>query len=1076
MNSELLFEKFDLFADLPNAVARIRALVLYLAFSGKLLPAEKPWASKPLRSLTTKIGSGATPAGGRESYLSEGIPLIRSMNVHFRGFDATGLVFLSNAQADQLASVTVQPKDVLFNITGASIGRTTTAPQDMGGARVNQHVTIIRPTEDLDPQFLTKFLASPGVQQMISNVQVGATRQALTKGMIEQFEIPVPPVAEQKRIVAKVDELMALCDRLQAQQQERETCHAALGRASLARFSEAPTSPNLNLLFHKSYSTDPSDLRKSILTLAVQGKLIPQDPSDEPAELLIARIAASKSHLQTALQIAKEKPIFPVDENSPPFGLPKSWGWARLADVTELITKGSSPKWQGVTYVSEAEGVLFITSENVGNYRLRKLDDLKYVEKRFNEIEPRSILKHGDILMNLVGASIGRTALYDLLDGANINQAVALIRLVRETQGICPGFLLHYLNSPFAVDHMLSSRVVNAQPNISLTDAREFPVPIPPLAEQFRIVAKVDQLMSLVDLLQTQLATSRTTAESLLEALFSELTGAKTKPSPKHPSAMKSKTPPRPALEPLKLSTRSFVLRRFAMTSGYRSLGKFDCTFHSDEPEPAEASPICLVGLNGSGKSNLIEALAEVFCFLELINTPWQKVENASSKYRENRHKFDLEYTLEDSKGKRLVRVRKTKNKNADFFVLGKDGKEQPVEPGIPQLLLLPRRVIGYSSGLNETVSHPFLRTKTIYSEEVRDAAPPEDAEPPQEDAVFDSRTLYMDYESNAAVTISNFIFRKPQELAFIKKFTRVAGVPSFGLRFNRKRAGRSGPLSIVRLTSELRSYVEAFARCAGRPYDHSQLSHSFPFHLDSSTVARFRKEFKTAENLFMAMHKWSLLNALILSDDQRNVYLSSDVTKGALDRPPSVPPSDRVFNIVDLKLKITDPQIEIDYSGLSDGEHQFMQIFGTALLFSDPGTLFLFDEPESHFNPEWRTQFNLILNGLPNASRQEYVITTHSPFIVSGSREGNVYKFERDGSDIHFAPVDFETYGASFDILLKKLFSMDSLIDQSARKDLEQIIKRGHKKEMQAAVEDFAESKEKRRLYEALIQKEERK
>ena len=101
---------------------------------------------------------------------------------------------------------------------------------------------------------------------MIDDVQVGATREALTKGMIEQFQIPLPALAEQRRIVAKVNELMALCDRLEAQEQERETLHAALACASLARFADAPTSVNLDLLFHKSYTIPPADLRKSILT------------------------------------------------------------------------------------------------------------------------------------------------------------------------------------------------------------------------------------------------------------------------------------------------------------------------------------------------------------------------------------------------------------------------------------------------------------------------------------------------------------------------------------------------------------------------------------------------------------------------------------------------------------------------------------------------------------------------------------------------------------------------------------------------------------------------------------------
>ncbi len=158
----------------------------------------------------------------------------------------------------------------------------------------------------------------------------------------------------------------------------------------------------------------------------------------------------------------------------------------------------------------------------MGNYRLRKLDDLKYVEKRFNEIEPRSILRFGDILMNLVGASIGRTALYDLSDEANINQAVALIRLIQTTTNLSTGFLLHYLNSPSAIEFMFSSQVVTAQPNISLTNAREFPIPVPPLAEQDRIVAKVDELMALCDRLEAQLTTTQTKSRRLLEAVLHE--------------------------------------------------------------------------------------------------------------------------------------------------------------------------------------------------------------------------------------------------------------------------------------------------------------------------------------------------------------------------------------------------------------------------------------------------------------------------------------------------------------------------------------------------------------------------
>ena len=133
------------------------------------------------------------------------------------------------------------------------------------------------------------------------------------------------------------------------------------------------------------------------------------------------------------------------------------------------------------------------------------------------------MLRFGDILMNLVGASIGRTAIYDLCDDANINQAVAIIRLIRTTTNLNAVFLLHYLNSPSAIQLMFASQVVTAQPNISLTNAREFPVPVPPLAEQHRIVAKVDELMALCDRLEAAQAERESRRDRLAAASLHRL-------------------------------------------------------------------------------------------------------------------------------------------------------------------------------------------------------------------------------------------------------------------------------------------------------------------------------------------------------------------------------------------------------------------------------------------------------------------------------------------------------------------------------------------------------------------------
>jgi type I restriction enzyme, S subunit len=167
------------------------------------------WSVASLGEIASKIGSGATPTGGKTTYQTSGIPLIRSMNVHFSGFTSEGLAYINEQQAKKLDNVTVHPGDVLLNITGASIGRVTIAPPSMNGARVNQHVAIIRLVEGIESKFVSGFLSSPTMQSIIAEENYGVTRQALTKSMIEQFHLPVPPLPEQRRIVAKIDSLSA---------------------------------------------------------------------------------------------------------------------------------------------------------------------------------------------------------------------------------------------------------------------------------------------------------------------------------------------------------------------------------------------------------------------------------------------------------------------------------------------------------------------------------------------------------------------------------------------------------------------------------------------------------------------------------------------------------------------------------------------------------------------------------------------------------------------------------------------------------------------------------------------------
>ncbi|AHF00817.1 type I restriction endonuclease subunit S [Thiomicrospira aerophila AL3] len=168
----------------------------------------KSYQTKCLSSLTTKIGSGATPKGGQKAYKDSGISLIRSLNVYDSVFKPEGLAFIDDNQASKLSNVEVETGDVLLNITGASIARCCIAPDDLLPARVNQHVCIIRPNELLDSQYLNYLLVSPKFKSaLLFQGAGGATRQALTKAMISNLEIPLPPLNVQLELVGKVQTL-----------------------------------------------------------------------------------------------------------------------------------------------------------------------------------------------------------------------------------------------------------------------------------------------------------------------------------------------------------------------------------------------------------------------------------------------------------------------------------------------------------------------------------------------------------------------------------------------------------------------------------------------------------------------------------------------------------------------------------------------------------------------------------------------------------------------------------------------------------------------------------------------------
>ena len=562
MTLETFFEKFDQLADAPDAVEKMRGLILRLAMQGKLSEPHKTDGpvSELLREVekdkmrlglesSAKATSG--DSGSSDDETADVIPAswtwVRFGNItrhnagktldtgrnrgELRDYITTSNLYWGFFQLDavrqmpmlddELERCTAIKGDLLI-CEGGEAGRAAVWPHDREISFQN-HVHRARFFAGINPYFVQRYFEKLNATGEIEKYRKGVGISNMSGKALASIPIPLPPLAEQKRIVAKVDELMALCDRLESQQQEREEQASKLARASLARFADAPTPANLPFLFHPSYAISPADLRKSILTLAVQGKLVPQDPNDEPAEKLFVKLESERRRFAEAHKF--RAPVGePMDDSSAPFAIPQSWKWCRLSSMFNAVTDGDHlppPK-------SEA-GIAFLT---IGNITTGTLD---FEGSRF---VPDSYYRgladfrrpiQGDILYTIVGATYGRPALVESNRPFCVQRHIAILK---PPQSVDVGFLMAVLRSPLTYNQASASTTGTAQPTIPLGSLRNFTAPLPPLAEQRRIVAKVEQLMALVDALETQLAAARATAANLLSALVAELTTSRLPANP----------------------------------------------------------------------------------------------------------------------------------------------------------------------------------------------------------------------------------------------------------------------------------------------------------------------------------------------------------------------------------------------------------------------------------------------------------------------------------------------------------------------------------------------------------------
>jgi len=571
--TELLTDNLPLLAGAPNGIKKLRELILELAVRGKLVaqdPSDEP-ASELLKRIAKEkvrlVAEGkikkqkALAEVGEEEKLFElpsgwewqrldgispmslvdgdwieskdqdpsgGIRLLQLADIGVNEFKDKSDRFVNAETFKRLNCTALEAGDILIARLPSPIGRACIFPGLSCKAITVVDVAVLRPLSTFCSGYVVNAINSICFREQVEAYGKGATRFRIATGHLKTLLIPMPPLAEQHRIVAKVDELMALCDRLEAQQADAESAHAQLVQALLDSLTQASDATEfaanwqrLAEHFHTLFTTEPSidALKQTLLQLAVMGKLVPQDPGDEPASALVKRIQAEKQRYLAVSKARKQKDLATDSRPEPPFEALAGWEWQTIDDVLHVtggVTLGR--KLGGRKLLSKP----YLRVANVQRGHL-EMDHIKEVEVPEDEVE-KYLLRSGDLLITEGGDwdKVGRTATWrdELPECLHQNHVFRARAVVSDWE---PRWAEMYLNSASAREYFAgSSKQTTNLASINMTQLRACAFPLPPLPEQHRIVAKVDQLMALCDQLKTRLTQARQLNEQLASTLVEQ--------------------------------------------------------------------------------------------------------------------------------------------------------------------------------------------------------------------------------------------------------------------------------------------------------------------------------------------------------------------------------------------------------------------------------------------------------------------------------------------------------------------------------------------------------------------------
>ena len=480
----------------------------------------KGWAYTRLNNVG-EWGAGATPLRGKHDYYGGEIPWFKS------GELSSDYISKSEETVTELALKETSLRfnkvgDVLIAMYGATIGKASILEVP---ATTNQAVCVCTPFSGVYNAFLLLLLKA--YNSRFVNMGAGGAQPNISREKIIATIIALPPLAEQHRIVGKVEELMALCDELEKQETHHLKSHALLVETLLGTLTQAKDAKEFQQAwktlaqhFDDLFTTEDSidQLKQTILQLAVMGKLVPQDPKDEPASVLLGNVIRQQEKLiaNKSLKAGKatDKPVFLLND----IQFPKSWVLCK-ADQVFFITKLAGFEYTDHFVLSDNSEVPVVRAQNVRPITIDK-SNLLYIDLKTSKLLDRCSLTKKSLLITFIGAGIGDVATFNEQERWHLAPNVAKMEPFDGCEDYFEILFFNYfLVSALGQREIFKHLKATAQPSLSMGTIRDIDLPVPPTAEQRGIVSKVNELFALCDDLKARLAAAQTLANQMAEGV-----------------------------------------------------------------------------------------------------------------------------------------------------------------------------------------------------------------------------------------------------------------------------------------------------------------------------------------------------------------------------------------------------------------------------------------------------------------------------------------------------------------------------------------------------------------------------